>query len=77
LGFCEAGQVRGVPSGSYTRSEQNKRYALLAAKALNTWPALAENEHALWRAAMRGAVKTPNNQMEVVVALWRQRLLRT
>lgn len=76
LGLCEHGLVRGVRPGSYTRSRLNKLYALRAVKVLRVRPHLANDELALWNKAMNGQKKTPNNQMEVVVALWATRLLR-
>jgi hypothetical protein len=76
LGLCEEGLVRGVPPGRYTGSRLNKLYAVRAAKVLRGRPSLADNEDALWRVATRGDWKTPNNQMEVVIALWKQRFIR-
>lgn len=76
LGLCEDGRVRGVRPGSYTRSRLNKLYTLQAVKILRAHPNLASDELTLWNRVMNGRKKTPNNQMEVVVALWRRRLLR-
>ena len=41
LGCCEAGLVKGIPSGHYTRSQLNKLYAVTAAQLLRAAPALA------------------------------------
>ena len=71
LGLCEAGLVKGVPAGDYTRSDANKTYALRAASILKVKPELVNNEDALWAEVMAGNEKTPNHQMDVVVSLWR------
>ncbi len=34
LGLCEQGKVLGIPSKKYTRSTENKRYALKAVEIL-------------------------------------------
>ena len=41
LGLCEAGLVKGVPKGNYTRSRKNKEYAIKAVRILEGYPALA------------------------------------
>jgi hypothetical protein len=68
LGLCAAGLVDGIPQGDYTRSEENKRYAIAAAAKLKSSPALAANKTSLW--ARVAGQKKPNSQMDVVVALW-------
>ena len=74
LGLCSDGLVCGVQKGDYTRGKVNKKYAIDAVYKLKAEPKLTnkpENELAkeLWRlVAPKG--KTPNYQMEVVIALW-------
>lgn len=81
LGLCEEGLIVGVPRGSYTRSDNNKRYAVDAVELLRREPGLADASARdggamnLWLLVMRGEWKTPNHQMEVVLALWNDGLI--
>jgi hypothetical protein len=68
LGLCEAGLVSSIPAKSYTASVLNKSYATAAVTILRKNPGLAENRLALWR---RISPKQHNQQMDVVVTLWR------
>lgn len=83
LGLCEEGLVRGVPKGSYTKSLDNKQYAIDAVRFLAQDPTLADSGMAdggaanLWRRVMRGRNKQPNSQMEVVLGLWTQDLIES
>lgn len=75
LGLCGEGLVKGVPKGSYSRSELNREYAIRAVRFLAKQPALADRPQDLWEAMMGGVKKRPNSQMEVVTALWRGGLI--
>lgn len=76
LGLCEAGLVAGIPAGKYTRSRDNKRYALRAVELLVAEPSLAETEPKdLWERVMDGESKAYNSQMDVVLALWHSGLI--
>jgi hypothetical protein len=75
LGLCEEGLVKGFPSGTYTRSRKNKKYALEAVKILKRHPDWSTDRKRLWRAVMRGEQKKHNSQMDVVVALWNAGLI--
>ena len=79
LGLCEDGLVDGVPAGSYTRSRDNKQYALRAVELLQQEPDLANaRSRALWDRVLQGAAKAHNSQMDVVLALWRNgRIVQT
>jgi hypothetical protein len=70
LGLCSEGLIRDVPKGDYTRSVDNRRYAVEAVailrKDLYTKPSVA----ALWRSVIGKTAKKPNGQMNVVLALW-------
>ena len=73
LGLAEDGLIVGVPSGQYTRSELNKRYATRAVSRLRRNPHLANAPRELWRRVMseeRDRNKAHNHQMDVVTALW-------
>ena len=75
LGLCEEGRIVGIPTGSYTRSRDNKKYALRAIEFLTQDPSLANDITALWKRIMNGHRKVHNSQMDVVVALWRRGLI--
>jgi len=75
LGLCEDGLVKDIPSGQYTRSQKNKKYALNAVKTLKQNPELSRDKHSLWNAVLAGKQKTHNNQMDVVIALWNEELI--
>ena len=75
LGLCEEGMVKGIPEGSYTDSVEDKKYALQGVKALKKDPTLAFNKSALWRVATEGKDIAHNQQMDVVVELWKKELL--
>ena len=75
LGLCEGGLVKGVPVGNYTRSKDNKAYAIQAVRLLAKQPSLADDPRALWTAVMAGVSKEPNSQMDVVIALSRAGLI--
>jgi hypothetical protein len=70
LGLASAGYLAGVPSGSYTRSLKNARYACEAAELLVQGKARSLSPPALWAQVMGGANKVHNSQMDVVLALW-------
>jgi len=78
LGLCEAGYVKGVPEGKYLlkSSSKNKDYAIHAIKLLKDTPQLAKySSKQLWELVMNGASKTLNSQMDVVLGLWKNRLV--
>ncbi len=75
LGLCEAGLVKGVPAGTYTRASKNKKYAVDAVAALKVNSALASDKQALWKAVLRGKTKSHNEQLDVVIALWNSGLI--
>lgn len=75
LGLCESGMVKGVPSGSYTKSVENKAYAVTAAQLLKSNGSLASlSNTALWRRVLTqlsaSAGKAHNQQMDVVKTLF-------
>lgn len=76
LGLCEDGLVVGIPAGSYTRSRDNKAYALTAVECLNANPRLSDvGPDALWKKVMAGQEKAHNSQMDVVLTLWKRGLI--
>jgi hypothetical protein len=69
LGLCEEGLVGGVARGRYTRSKDNKNYAISAVEFLKSAPHLSRNANALWQ-LIPGHPPNENGQMQVVIALW-------
>jgi len=65
LGLCEEGLVKGIKSGSYTKSKLNKRYGIEAVGYLRSQPNLSESE--LWLLISH---KSHNEQMNVVKVLF-------
>jgi len=70
LGLAEGGLLQGIPSGAYTTSQENKRYALEAVRLLKRNPQLSKDIKKLWQLSVKGVPKKHNGQMDVVVALW-------
>ncbi len=78
LGLCESGLVKGIPTGNYTDSVDNKKYALAAVPILKSAPSL--NGLGLWKKVMKHLnkpiTKTHNQQMDVVRTLFSRQLLQ-
>jgi len=75
LGLCSAGAVAGIPGGTYTRSEDNRRYAFQAAQLIRRDPQLIHARPELWRRCTAPKEIVENSQLEVVLALWEAGLL--
>jgi hypothetical protein len=73
LGLASAGAISGVLPGEYCTSGKNARYALDALELLRADQSLAARPTDLWRRVMKGDDKKYNQQMHVVVALWREK----
>ena len=74
LGLAEEGLIVGIPRGKYANSADNKRYAIRAVELLREQPHLSDSPLDLWRLVVReepGPDKSHNNQMDVVVSLWK------
>lgn len=71
LGLAEEGMVVGIPRGRYTRSQDNKRYAVEGLRLLLLDPTLCDHPDEMWRRVMSGESKQHNEQMQVVAALWK------
>ena len=76
FGLCEAGLVKGIRTGSYTRSKVNKQYAVDAVSILRRQPKLANDPLTLWELVLGGVPKSYNHQMDVVTALWNHNLIK-
>jgi hypothetical protein len=74
LGLCEEGLVKGIPAGDYTASTDDKAYAVNAAALLaggdQNW-----SISTLWHAVANNPEKTHSNQMDIVLALWKNGLI--
>jgi hypothetical protein len=75
LGLCESGLIKGVPSGTYTKSRLNKQYAIEAVNILRERPALADDPDQIWRLVIGRNEKVQNSQMDVVITLWQRGLI--
>lgn len=77
LSLCQSGMISGIPTGAYTKSQENHEHALAAVRRLSIDPALANsNPEHLWRLVLDGIEKKHNHQMNVVQALWRAGLIK-
>jgi hypothetical protein len=75
LGLCEEGFVNGIPKGNYTKSVKNKEYALKAIAILKQNKETTFSPKELWNKLELGD-KRSNSQMDVVLALWENGLIR-
>jgi hypothetical protein len=75
LGLCQSGLVKGVPTGSYTKSRLNRQYAIDAVKVLRAQPTLVDHPEEIWRLVVGSTTKVENSQMDVVIALWKKGLI--
>lgn len=75
LGLCEEGLVKGVPKGNYTKSVKNKEYALKAVNVLKSNHNKIFTSKELWEQLELGD-KKHNSQMDVVLALWENNLIK-
>ncbi len=75
LGLSEEGRIIGIPAGNYgvRKGNVNKRYAIDATRFLQAGGKSEKNQ--LW-AAVTDAKKTQYHQMEIVLALLREGMLK-
>jgi hypothetical protein len=72
LGLCEEGLIQGISAGSYTRSRDNKRYAIEAITLLREDPSLVTRKDAkkrLWESVAKGIAH--HQQMDIVISLFK------
>lgn len=76
LGLCQERKVKGIPAGSYTRSNLNKVYAVQALNILCT-SSKRPSERELWAKLQDNdpSKKQYNQQMDVVLTLHDKGLL--
>ncbi len=83
LGLCEDGAVSGIRKGHYFKSRENnknrknKERALKALRLLEQDDSRFPNEKTLWLAVVEGEeeITSYQGQMDVVLSLWRARLI--
>jgi hypothetical protein len=76
LGLCEEGLVNGAPRGRWTKSVDNKRYAVDAVRSLRKCPSwLYKPTTCLWREVIQPRIIRHNDQIDVVFELWRNGLI--
>lgn len=71
LGLCEAGLVKGIPCGNYTKSKKNKEYAIEAVEILKENSADNLTSKELWSRITHNE-KTHNSQMDIVYELFKR-----
>jgi hypothetical protein len=76
LGICEEGLVKGIAPGRYTKSKKNKKYGMAAVELLKDNPNLTENINELWKEVLKKVPTEHNSQMDVVIALWKNNLVK-
>ncbi len=78
LGLCEKGLIKGIPEGKYTRSIDNKAYAVKAIEILRNNTETTYTPKELWikvKIELLILKKDHNSQMDVVLALWNEGLI--
>lgn len=77
LGLCEQSLIQGVPSGVYTNSIKNKEYGLKAVKILSEKKYKKPiNHRVLWKEVIGDQDTKYNSQMDVVLALWNEGMIK-
>ena len=80
LGLCEEGIVKGISAGDYTRSDLNKQYGVVALKILSSNKPMTVTPTTLWKEVLKELNVDPekqhNHQMNVVLALWIEGLIK-
>ena len=75
LGLCEAGFIKGIPKGNYTRSKKNKDYAIDAVNILKNNKNISLGVNELWELVDNNGI-SHNSQMDVVLALWNENSIK-
>ena len=78
LGLCEEGLIKGISQGNYTKSIDNKAYAIEAINILKRNPKTIYTPKELWIKTKKELFiikKDYNSQMDIVLALWENELI--
>lgn len=73
VGLCEAGLVKGIAAGNYSAGNRNKDYAVAAVALLRAGTHTTVTQ--LWSAVTDGDSSEHASQMDVVLALWKNKLI--
>jgi hypothetical protein len=75
IGLCEEGYILGIPASNTKTISKNSKYATEAAKYLieNTPNKITINE--LWQKIEEPKPLNENGQMQIVIALWQNKIL--
>ncbi|OEH85585.1 hypothetical protein BHU72_01945 [Desulfuribacillus stibiiarsenatis] len=76
LALCETGIVNNIPPGLYTKSKMNKSYVLEGLTLLREDSQLADDINKLWKMVIGNQKKVHNHQMNVLVSLWKNGLIK-
>ncbi|QKS59008.1 hypothetical protein HUB98_24225 [Paenibacillus barcinonensis] len=77
LGLSEEGLLEGIPRGIYTKSKKNKGYGLKAVKILGEIDKDKNiNQRILWKEVIGDQDIKYNSQMDVVLALWKEGMIK-
>jgi hypothetical protein len=76
LGLCSEGLVSGIPQKNYNSPDNKERiYAQKAVDILRKNPSLSNYPCKLW-AEIGNDGKSCDSQMEIVIALWKERVIK-
>ncbi|EMR73039.1 hypothetical protein MCGE09_00264 [Thaumarchaeota archaeon SCGC AB-539-E09] len=67
--------MKGIPSGTYTRSEKNKSYAVEGLKYLRDHPDIQYNIKKFWEIVGPKPKISHNYQLDVVIHLWKNNMI--
>ena len=73
LSLCEAGLVKGIPAGQYAAAHRGVTYATRAVSLLEAGTNTSVNS--LWAEVTDGEAIPHASQMDVVMALWKNKLI--
>lgn len=79
LGLCEEGLLESIPRGVYTNSKKNKGYGLKAVRILGEIDKDKDkdiHQRVLWKEVIGDQDVKYNSQMDVVLALWKEGMIR-
>jgi len=73
LSLCEAGLIKGIPAGQYAAPHRGKTYATRAVSLLEAGTHTTVSS--LWDEVTDGEELSHSGQMDVVLALWKNKLI--
>lgn len=80
LGLCKEGFIKGIKIGDYTQSDLNRSYGIAAVSILKSEAVESMSVSRLWAEVLKSLNADPNkkhnHQMNVVLALWHEGLIK-